>query len=393
MPNPNFADRMSEVRSQNLTPVAADAISFGAGDADPAMLPDIAEIAADVLREYRTEVLQYAPRKGLPEFREWIAQEAREAGMRVTADNILVVNGAKHALDLTCRLFLNPRDSIVVTTPTYMTSLPIFNSYQVDFIEIPQDADGLIVDELEERLKERKRNNARLPKLVYNVPEFHNPTGVTMSAERRVQLLKVAQEFGLLVVEDDPYRRIRFEGKSVPPIQSYDTSGCVIGLGTVSKVVAPGLRVGWVIATKDIVDQMAVIKSDGGSGAIPQRFVLEYARRGRIAPHIAQVIETYKKHRDVMLEMFPEHLPGASVVKPEGGYYLWVKLPEGIDCDELSSAAARYGVEILPARIFYATTGPKNFVRMAFSYNSIQRTMEGMQQLGKAYAEVAHSLV
>ncbi|MGH7682922.1 MAG: PLP-dependent aminotransferase family protein [Vulcanimicrobiaceae bacterium] len=390
---PPYADRMSEVRGQNLSAVSADAISFGAGDADPAMLPDISDIAADVLKKYRTEVLQYAARKGLPEMREWVAAEARKSGLRVTADNILVVNGAKHALDLTCKLFLNPRDSIVVTTPTYMTSLPIFNSYQVDFIEIAQDADGLIVDALEERLKDLKRKNARLPKMVYNVPEFHNPSGVTMSAERRAQLVRVAQEYGLLIVEDDPYRRIRFEGKSVAPIQSHDTTGCVIGLGTVAKLVAPGFRVGWVIATPEIIDKMASVKTDGGSGAIPQRFILEYAQRGRIEPHIAEVIATYRKHRDVMLKMLHEQLPGSSAIEPAGGYYVWVKLPEGVDGDELASAAARHGVEILPGRIFYATTGPKNFVRLAFSFNSDERTVEGMQKLGKAYAEVAHSLV
>jgi 2-aminoadipate transaminase len=290
-------------------------------------------------------------------------------------------------------LFLNPGDSVVVTKPTYFTGLPIFRSYQVDFIEVPQDRDGLIVDELVELLIERRRNNKSLPKLVYDVPEFHNPTGVTMSTERRARLVQLAREYGMLVVEDDPYRRIRFEGKAVPPIQTHDTSGCVIGLGTISKVIAPGLRIGWVIASPEIIAKMALIKSDGGSSALPQRLILEYARRGRIAPHIGETIETYRKHRDVMFEMLPQMLPGTSVNKPEGGYYLWVKLPDGVDADELAIASAGNGVEILPARIFYATNGPKNFVRLAFSFNSIERTVNGMEQLGKVYAQTAHSLV
>ncbi|MGH7715314.1 MAG: PLP-dependent aminotransferase family protein, partial [Vulcanimicrobiaceae bacterium] len=235
--------------------------------------------------------------------------------------------------------------------------------------------------------------NKSLPKLVYDVPEFHNPTGVTLSAERRARLVQLAREYGMLVVEDDPYRRIRFEGNAVPPIQTHDTSGSVIGLGTISKVIAPGLRIGWVIASPDIIAKMALIKSDGGSSALPQRLILEYARRGRIAPHIAEAVETYRKHRDVMFEMLPQMLPGASVNKPEGGYYLWVKLPDGIDGDELAAASAGHGVEILPARIFYATGGPKNFVRLAFSFNSIERTVNGMEQLGKAYAEIARAFV
>ena len=223
------------------------AIAFDSGHAFPGVLPDLTEFAASALSDHRPETLQYAPRPGLPELRTWIAEYMTGDGVaNFTADNVQVVNGAKHGLELVCRLLLDEGDSIVVTAPTYFTAIPIFKSFGVEFIEIAQDNDGLMVDELSRALEEGKRNGRRLPKFIYDVPDFHNPTGVTMSRARREALIELAAAFGIYIVEDSPYRKVRFEGESQPSLKALDRRNTVLTLGTFSKLLAPGLRIGWI---------------------------------------------------------------------------------------------------------------------------------------------------
>lgn len=363
-------------------------ISFGAGDAYPEGLPDMGEFARVAASRFRTETLQYAPRPGLPDLREWIAGYLAADGVRVTPEQVAVVNGAKHGLDLVCKLFLEPGDTVVVTTPTYMSALGIFRGWQARYLEIGHDADGMLVDDLAERLAALARTAGAMPKLVYDVPEFHNPTGVTLSAARRRALVALANRYDMLVVEDDPYRRIRFDGEPVAPIASLDSER-VIGLGTFAKLVAPGLRIGWVTASSEILGRMAVLKSDGGTCPLTQRIILEYCRAGRLEPHIAEVTKIYAGHRDVMLGALARGLPQAQYRVPQGGYYIWARLPEGVSGDRLAAASARRGVKVLPASQFYATDGPANYVRVAFSYASPAEIIEGTGRLGEAFKDIA----
>ncbi|MEX2147463.1 MAG: PLP-dependent aminotransferase family protein [Candidatus Rokuibacteriota bacterium] len=363
-------------------------ISFGAGDAYPEGLPDMGEFARVAASRFRTETLQYAPRPGLLDLREWIVEYLAADGVRVTPQQVAVVNGAKHGLDLVCKLFLEPGDTVVVTTPTYMSALGIFRGWQARYLEIGQDADGMLVDELTERLAALARAGGAIPKLVYDVPEFHNPTGVTLSAARRRVLVALAHRYDMLIVEDDPYRRIRFEGAAVAPIASLDAER-VIGLGTFAKLVAPGLRIGWVTASAEILGRMAVLKSDGGTCPLTQRIILEYCRAGRLEPHIAEVARIYAGHRDVMLGALARDLPQAQYRAPHGGYYVWARLPEAVSGDSLAAAAARRGVRVLPASQFYATQGPANYVRVAFSYASPGEIIEGVGRLGEAFKDIA----
>jgi len=383
-----YADRVRQFSPLRLPDVPPNVISFGSGDAYPGGMPDMLGSARQAFTEFRSEVLQYSAAKGLPELRQWVADYVGSQGTRVTPDHVLIVNGAKHGLDLVCKLFLSPGDSVVVTKPTYMTALPIFRGYEAVFVEIGQDAEGLLTQELEECLRDIGRKGQPLPKLIYNIPEFHNPTGITMSQRRRIELVGIAQRYGILVVEDDPYRRIRFEGVSVPPIQSFDQSNCVIGLGTFSKIVAPGLRIGWVAAAPDVIEKMAWFKSDGGSCPLTQRLILEYSRAGYIIPHVNDLIRIYASHRDTMLKALSEHLPEATASKPHGGYYLWVRLSEHVNTDKLLPVALRHGVEFLPASVFYATTGPANYLRLAYSYSAPDAIEEGMRRLRAAMAEL-----
>jgi len=202
---------------------------------------------------------------------------------------------------------------------------------------------------------------------------------------RAVQEIRVGQ---VLIVEDDPYRRIRFEGQAIPPILALDPGGRVVGLGTFAKLVAPGLRVGWVTAASEIVRKMAALKSDGGSCPLTQRLVLEYVRAGRLEPHIRDIAKIYRGHRDVMALALERSLPGTSWRMPQGGYYLWVRLPDGVTGDALARAALARGVKILPASEFYATAGPANYVRLAYSYASPVEITEGVRRLAQALEEV-----
>jgi 2-aminoadipate transaminase len=192
----------------------------------------------------------------------------------------------------------------------------------------------------------------------------------------------------MLVVEDDPYRRIRFSGEPVPPIQAFDRGGRVIGLGTFAKLVAPGLRVGWVVAAPAIVGRLAALKADGGSCPFTQRILLEYCRAGRLEQDIAERVQTYRAHRDVMAQAVREHLPAATFRLPDGGYYLWLRLPDGIDGDRLAAIADAHGVVVLPSSQFHATPGRKNYVRLAYSYASPSEIVEGVRRLAQAYKEL-----
>jgi len=363
-------------------------IMFASGDAYPESLPDVSEFAQIAAVKHRTETLQYAPRPGLPELREWIAASLAADGIRVGADSILVCNGAKQGIELACKLFLDPGDAIVVTRPTYQSALGVFHGWEAAFVEVRMDADGMIVDELAQTLAERERRGLAAPKLLYDIPEFHNPTGVTLSGKRRQQLVELAARYRMLVLEDDPYRRIRFSGEPTPPIQSFDGHGGVIGLGTFAKLVAPGLRLGWVIARPDIVAQMAAMKADGGTTAFTQRILVEYCRAGRLEPDIRERVRTYRAHRDIMARAVREQLPQATFQLPEGGYYLWLRLPDGGDGDRLAALAEQQGVQVLPASHFHATPGPKNYVRLAYSYASPSEIVEGVRRLAIAFTKM-----
>jgi 2-aminoadipate transaminase len=385
---PRYAARATLVTPSAAASDPPGMIMFASGDAHPESLPDVSEFAHRAAVTYRTETLQYAPRFGLLDLREWIARHVERDGIRVEADSILVVYGAKQGLDLVAKLFLDPGDTIVVTRPTYQSALAIFRGWQVEFLEVGLDRDGMQVDALATLLTERARRGLAAPKLVYDVPEFHNPTGVTLARARREALVDLAARHGMLVVEDDPYRRIRFAGEPVPPIQAFDPGRHVIGLGTFAKLVAPGLRVGWVVAAPEIVARLAALKADGGSSAFMQRVLLEYCRAGRLDPDVRDRVRTYQAHRDVMARAVREQMPEVRFDLPDGGYYLWLRLPEAMDGDRLAASAEAHGVRVLPSSHFHATPGPGNHVRLAYSHASPSEIVEGVRRLASAFKDV-----
>jgi 2-aminoadipate transaminase len=359
-------------------------ITFESGHAFPAVMPDLTAAAERALTLYRAETLQYGPRMGLPELRSWIAEYCARDGVRITSENVLMTNGAKQAIELVCRLMLDEGDSIVVTAPTYYTAIPIFRSFGVKFIEVGVDADGLNVEELADRIAQLKRERQPLPKFIYNVPDFHNPTGVTMSLKRRRALIDLALRERIFVVEDSPYRAIRYEGEHLPSLKALDPSDVVFYIGTFSKVMTPGIRVGWVSASPGLTARLAQLKADGGSSPLAQRIVLEFCAAGHLAAHTSRVRTTYRVHRDRMLASLREHLPQVSVKVPSGGYYLWLTLPPDVDGDHFAKRAADAGVSVLGPSRCYAEPGaghPMNHVRAAFTHATPEEIDQGVRRL------------
>jgi 2-aminoadipate transaminase len=380
--------RRAEILGKSVYDHAAGAILLSAGSAYPATLPDIATEAMEAATDGRAQALQYGPLMGVDDLRDAIAAYVGEDGVRCSRDNILITNGAKHATELVCRVFCEPGDRIIVTAPTYMTTLQMFRAQGVGFIAIPQDGDGMRTDLLERRLQTLEANGEPMPKLLFDVPDFHNPTGITMSLARRQALIDLARRFGFVIVEDDPYRRLRFDGDAVAPIKSMDTDGIVIAVGTVSKILAPGLRVGWAVAAPEIVRRMAMQKSDGGSSPFTQRIVASLMRSNKMREHIAVVSDRMRVHRDAMVDALAEHLPEATVRAPQGGYFLWVELPEDVSGDTVAARAIDHGVEVSSGRVCFPNEDPGHHLRLAYSFVGPDAIRDGIKRLGAAYREV-----
>ena len=383
--------RRAEVLGKSVYDHAPGVIMLSVGSAYPKILPDLAREASEAATTFVTEAMQYGPLMGLPDLREAIAGYVAADGVRCSPEEVLITNGAKHATDLVCRVFTEAGDKIIVTAPTYMTTLQCLRGHGLNFVAVPQDEDGMRSDILEARLATMRANGEPLPKLLFDVPDFHNPTGITMSLERRKHLLRLATEYDFVIIEDDPYRRIRFEGEPVPSIKSMDKDGRVIAVGTVSKILAPGLRIGWAIGAPEIVRRMGLQKSDGGSCPFTQRIIVDAIRSNKLAQHIDLVTTHMRAHRNAMVDALAEHLPEASVRAPQGGYFLWAALPEGVSGDALAEKAVEFGVEIGSGRLCFPNEDPGNFLRFSYSLVEPDTIREGIRRLGEAYRATARA--
>ena len=368
-----------------------ETILFDSGFAAPQLLPDLTPYAVAALSEHREETLQYASGRGQPYLREWLADWMNDEGCALTADHILVTNGAKQGIDLVCRLLLDEGDAIVVTAPTYFTAIPLFRNYGIHFIEAAPDAAGIDTDALERQLDRRAAEGHPPPKFIYNIPEFHNPTGATMPADRRAALVALARARGIAIVEDSPYRRVRFDGDGGPLLKSLDTDGTVFHVGTFSKLVAPGLRIGWVAADPVHIARMIQLKAEGGSSPLIQRIIHGFASSSAFPDHIARVQAAYRERRDAIVTAIARDLPGAHVAVPEGGYYVWLTLPEAVDGDLLAEQAAAAGVHLIAGSRFFAVQDdatPRNHIRLSFSYTTPAQIDDGIQRLGTVYRKM-----
>lgn len=376
--------RRAEILGNSIYDHTPSAIVLNSGLAYPPLLPDVAR-EAEMAAQRPSETMQYGPLMGLDDLRDHIVRYVAEDGIACERENVLVTNGAKHALDLACRVYLEPGDRVIVTAPTYMTALIILRSHGANFLAVPQDCEGMESDWLELELERMAANGERMPKLLFDVPDFHNPTGITMSLSRRKRLLQMAEEYGFVICEDDPYRRIRFEGEPVPPLKALDDAGVVIALGTVSKILSPGLRTGWAIGAPEIVDRMAMQKAEGGSSPLSQRIVAELMRSNRMHEHVDALKAQMRLHRDAMVESLGEELPDATVRTPAGGYFLWADLPDGVSAEAVASRSMEHGVEVSSGRLSFPDADPGNFLRFAYSFAGPDEIREGIRRVSAAY--------
>ncbi|MFH1941685.1 MAG: PLP-dependent aminotransferase family protein [bacterium] len=365
-------------------------ISFAGGLPSPQTFPieEIAELAKEVILREGKWALQYGPTEGDPRLKDEIIKIMKKDGVKAERENILITSASQQGLDMVGKVFINRHNPVIIGRPSYVGALGAFKSYSARFVGVELDDDGMQIEPLAQKLKEM-RLVADLPKFIYVVPDFQNPAGVTLSLDRRKFLLELAREYQILVIEDTPYRQLRYVGEHLPSLYELDKGeGYVIALHTFSKILFPGLRLGWVVASDAIIEKFIIAKQamDLCTPPLTQAIAYEYCRRGLLDAHIEENVALYKKKRETMLnaleEFMPEH-PEIHWTKPEGGLFLWMKLPSNCDVDALFYQALEEKVAYVVGTGFYADGGGKNAMRINFSYPSEDEIVEGVKRLAK----------
>jgi len=379
--------RASEIR-ELLKWITEDVISFGGGLPDPSIFPssEIADIVKDILASKPDKALQYGTTEGLIELRREISRFMEGRGVRCSAENILITVGSQEALDLIGRVLIDAGDYIVTESPTYLAALQAFRVYGPRIVGIPIDDGGILVDKLEAQIKSMRDSRDKL-KLIYVIPTGHNPTGITMSIERRKQLMELASRHDLLIVEDDPYSYLTFIGEPPPSLKSMDNEGRVIYVSTFSKLIAPGLRLGWVVANEELIHWLTLAKQavDLHTPTLTQYIAHEMLRRGLVERNVPRIRELYRGKRELMLEALEASMPhGVTWTKPTAGMFIWLTVP-GVDTEELLEIAIRkYRVAYVPGRSFYPDGDVRNNMRLNFTYPTQSQIREGISRLAEA---------
>ena len=368
-----------------------DMISFGGGLPSPETFPvkEMEEISCQLLREKGAVALQYGPTEGELALREEIAKWMRREKATVKPENILITSGAQQGLDVISKVFLDPDDIIIVELPSYMGGLQSFSAYRAKIVGVPQDNDGMQMDLLEKTLANLAECNKR-PKFIYVVPDFQNPSGVTMTLERRKRLLELAQTYEVPIIEDSPYRDLRFAGDFVPMLCSLDKENYVITLGTFSKLLCPGLRLAWITLSTQWIERMVAAKQsmDLSSPIFNQLLVAEYLKRGLLPQQVEKIRRLYSKKRGVMMNALQRYMPeGVEWTEPEGGLFLWVKLPENMDATALFPKAVENKVAYVVGSAFHCNGKGQNTMRLNFSFPSEKQIEEGIKRLAKMLRE------
>nr|WP_244403844.1 PLP-dependent aminotransferase family protein [Pyrolobus fumarii] len=367
-------------------------ISFAGGLPDPSTFPreELAEIARSVILEKGKAALQYAPSRGVREFIDAVKRFMERHGVYIRGEDAIIATvGSQEALYMLSEVLIDPGDVVIVEKPTYLAAVQVFRKRGARFEPIELDEDGMRVDLLEERLK-RLASEGKRVKLVYLVPTCQNPTGVTMSYERRKYLLELASRYDFLVIEDDPYGLITFEERSVQPLKTLDREGRVVYLGSLSKVLAPGLRLGWAAGPEEIISVIEKLKQHVNlhASTLTQYIAAKALDGGIVERNLARVRELYRMKRDVMLEALEEYFPrGSRWTRPIGGLFIFVWLPEGVDTRALLPKAIERGVAYVPGSAFYVDGSGVNTMRLNYSYPSVEEIREGIKRLGRLLRE------
>lgn len=365
---------------------SASRISFLAGFPDPGSLPkgDIIESTRVALERDGEWALQYGSSRGYPGLIEEVRKKlARDQGIEATSENILITNGASQALALIIDLLVDPGDIVLSEAPTWSGAVHNFKAAGAEVRTIPIDADGLDVVALEREL-ERLRAEGKRAKLLYFIPNFQNPTGVTTTLERRRKIAALAREHRLPIVEDDAYFDLRYAGTTLPTVYALDSDGLVMYLGTFSKIMAAGLRLGWCIAEEEVISRLAGLKTEGGTSPFAGHVAAEFCSSGTLVEHIADLRSLYLERRDAMLAALEAHMPpGTTWTTPEGGFFVWLTLPEGASVSALLSAARVQNVEFLPGAATYHHGEGDNQLRLSYSFADEEQIGNGIRILGE----------
>jgi 2-aminoadipate transaminase len=391
-----FAQRTKVMKSSAMRDLMAlteraEVISLAGGLPDTSSFPadTYASLMATVAKEACARALQYGPTEGFAVAAHCIAEVMAAEGMAVDEGELLITTGGQQVIDLVCKTLVDPGDVIVAEAPTYPGAVPTFCSYEADVVQIEMDAHGMQVDVLEETL-DRLEREGRRPKFIYTIPNFQNPGGVTMSLPRRQRLVQIAHERELLVLEDNPYGLLRYEGEPLPTLYSMDGGEFVIYLGTFSKILSPGIRLGWAAAPRPVLQKMNLGKqaADLCSSSMTQLFVAEYFAAANWREYVDSLVGIYRTRRDAMLEALSAHFPGeAAWTQPDGGLFIWATLPDYIDTTDLLARALSENVAFVPGRAAYLDGRGGSSMRLNFSGSDETQIREGVRRIGKVVAE------
>lgn len=368
-----------------------DIISFGGGAPAPQALPaDIIQaIACEVLASDNRghEALQYSSTFGLKDLRQAIVSELlTPAGVTADIDNVLIVTGGLETMNLLCQVYIDPGDVILIESPAFIHCIDIFNMFEARSIPCQCDDIGLVMEDVEAKIKQYR------PKMIYTVPTFHNPTGKTLTAQRRKRLAELGSEYDVIILEDDPYRDIRYSGEALPTIKSFDKTGHTVMANSFSKMFSPGSRLGYAVAEKDLILLLmdAKIATNSHSSSLDQVLCAEFFKRGYYQEHHKKICDLYRQRRDIMLECIEKFFPqGTKYTRPDGGFYIWVELPDGLDSEKLLVEAEKQNISYLAGKSWFVGEDNvgSNTMRLNFANAKEENIRYGIETLGKLFAE------
>jgi 2-aminoadipate transaminase len=387
-----FADRMDGIKASAIRELLKltenhEIISFAGGLPAPELFPieEMKKVAVEVLEKMGPAAMQYSATEGYIPLREKIAKRMEIFGINTNFENILITNGSQQGLDFSGKVFINPGDTVIVESPSYLGAINAFKAYQCNFAEVKVDDEGMIIEDLKNIL-----NNTPNVKMIYVIPDFQNPSGRTWSVKRREEFMNFIQDYDVPVLEDNPYGELRFEGEIPKSLRALDKKGQVIFLGTFSKTFAPGLRIGWVEAQPEILQKYIHVKqgADLQSNSMSQRELDVFMNNYPLDEHIEKIKEVYRRRRDLMIKTMQEHFPQeVKFTIPSGGLFTWAELPEHVDTKELMKKAVEMNVAFVPGGSFYPNGGHENTMRLNYSNMPEDKIVDGIIRLGKVIKE------
>ncbi|RPH33679.1 MAG: PLP-dependent aminotransferase family protein [Bacteroidales bacterium] len=363
-------------------------ISFAGGLPSPESFPieQLKEISVEVLENEGVQALQYGTTEGDNRLRQILVDRYHQEGVNISCNNLIITTSSQQGLDLISKIFINPGDKVICGLPSYLGGISAFTAYGAELIGIKLDEKGMSADLLEKVLAELEAKGEK-PKFIYTIPDFQNPAGITMPESRRLKIIEIARKYDVLIVEDSPYRELRFNGAPQKTIYQLEGTGQVIMLGTMSKIFVPGFRLGWVVAHEDIIDKLVTAKqsTDLCTSAFLQKITAKYFDKGYFEKNLQFIISSYRDKRDAMIAALHKYMPkGVKWTEPEGGLFLFVTLPEYMDAEELFKIAIQENVAFVLGTVFHCDGSGKNTLRMNFSFMSKEMNEEGVRRLANA---------